>query len=138
METTREGAGYTAVNLKEVHDTAAQSEHAPNLEARDARGPLSLEHSGCEYLRLAPGFRMASGHHHDTQEEVYVVVSGSACLRIGDDVLELHAFDAVRVAPPAIRALESGPNGVEIVVFGAPREEGSDATVVADWWTDQA
>jgi mannose-6-phosphate isomerase-like protein (cupin superfamily) len=134
VDTIRAGAGYTAVNLKEVEDKAAASEHAPNVEARFAREPLALERSGCSYLRLAPGFRMPFGHRHDVQEEVYVVVTGSACARIGDDVLELKAFDAVRVAPDAIRALESGPNGAELVVFGAPLGERSDATPVPDWW----
>ena len=77
---------------------------------------------------------MPFGHHHDVQEEVYVVVSGSACARIGEDVVVLTAFDAVRVAPDAVRALEAGPNGAEVVVFGAPRAERSDAKPIPDWW----
>jgi uncharacterized cupin superfamily protein len=134
MDSRREGAGYTAVNLKEVEDRAAASEHAPNLEARFAREPLGLKRSGCSYLRLAPGFRMPFGHHHDSQEEVYVVVSGSVCAKVGDDEVELKAFDALRVAPDAIRALQAGANGAELVVFGAPRGERSDATRVPAWW----
>ena len=136
MQRIREGAGYTAVNLKEVEDQAPSFGHAPNMEARYARGPLALERSGMSYFRLAPGFRLPFGHHHDVQEEVYVVVTGTACAKIGGDIVELKAFDAVRVAPAAVRALEAGPNGAELIVFGAPRTDSSDATVLPDWWVD--
>jgi mannose-6-phosphate isomerase-like protein (cupin superfamily) len=134
MHTIRAGAGYTAVNLKEVEDRAPRLGHAPNMEARYARRPLGLERSGLSYFRLAPGFRLPFGHHHDVQEEVYVVVTGTACVKIAGDVVELKPFDAVRVAPAAVRALEAGPNGAELVVFGAPSTDGSDATVLPGWW----
>jgi quercetin dioxygenase-like cupin family protein len=134
MGTIREGAGYTALNLKEVEDKAPGFGHAPNLEARFAREPLALERSGVSYYRLAPGFRLPFGHRHEVQEEVYLVVTGTACAKVGDDVLELRAFDAVRVAPDVVRGLEAGPNGAEVVVFGAPRTDGNDASLVPDWW----
>jgi mannose-6-phosphate isomerase-like protein (cupin superfamily) len=136
MDTLREGAGYTAVNLKDVDDMAPRFGHAPNMESRFARKALRLERSGISYFRLAPGFRMPFGHSHEQQEEVYVVVSGSARAKIGDEVVELHSFDAVRVAPDAVRALEGGPNGAEILAFGAPQTASSDAELTPGWWKD--
>jgi hypothetical protein len=66
-------ADYTKVNLKEdVEDQAPNFGLAPDLEARMARVPLELEHSGISYQRLAPNFRVPFGHKHKTQEEVYV------------------------------------------------------------------
>ena len=62
---------------------------APNIEARYARKPLGLENSGVSYFRLAPDFRLPFGHTHAEQEEVYVVISGSARVKAGDEIVEL-------------------------------------------------
>jgi mannose-6-phosphate isomerase-like protein (cupin superfamily) len=131
-------AGYTVVNLKEVEDQAPKFGHAPNLEARFARIPLELEKSGISYQRLAPGFRMPFGHRHEQQEEVYVLVSGSARLKLGDEVVELEAWDAVRVPAETMRGFEAGPEGVEIIAFGAPAtgSVSADAEMTPNWWTD--
>ena len=70
---------YTHINLKEdVDDQAPNFGLSPNLEARMARVPLELENAGVSYIRIAPGFRIPFGHKHKNQEEVYVLVSGSA------------------------------------------------------------
>ena len=42
-------------------------------------------------------------------------------------------LDAVRLAPGVTRQFEGGPEGIEILVFGA-RHEG-DGETVDDWWT---
>ena len=49
---------HTVINLKEVEDQAPKFGLSPNLEARMARVPLELEHSGLSYQRLAPNFRV--------------------------------------------------------------------------------
>ena len=78
-------AAYTKVNLKDdVEDQAPNFGLAPNLEARMARVPLRLEQSGLSYQRLAPNFRVPFGHRHKTQEEVYLVVSGSVRVKLED------------------------------------------------------
>ena len=82
-------AGYTRVNLKsDVRDMAPEF-GMEGIEARFARKNLELENSGLSRFRLEPGFRTPFGHTHSQQEEVYVVVSGSARVAIGDDVVEL-------------------------------------------------
>jgi mannose-6-phosphate isomerase-like protein (cupin superfamily) len=127
-------ADYTKVNLKEdVDDQAPNFGLAPNLEARMARVPLELEHSGISYQRLAPNFRVPFGHKHKTQEEVYIVVSGSLRLKLGDDVKELGPWDAVRISKETMRGLEAGPEGAEVIAIGAPGGPG-DAEVEQDWW----
>lgn len=127
-------AGYTIKNLKEVDDTAG--EHAPNLEARFGRRHLDSEHLGVSYFRYGPGFRLALGHSHREQEEVYVVVSGSGRMKLDDEVVELRLWDAVRVAPSVVRAFEGGPDGLELIAIGADRPEGGDGVMLYDWWTD--
>ena len=125
---------YTKVNLREVEDMAPRFGYAPNVEARFARKPLELEKSGMSYFRVAPEFRMPFGHTHSEQEEVYLVVSGSARFKIEDEVVEAGPFDAVRVPPGAAHGMEGGPEGAEIVAFGAPNTENADVDMQPGWW----
>jgi mannose-6-phosphate isomerase-like protein (cupin superfamily) len=125
---------YTVVNLKEVEDQAPKFGYAPDLESRFARKALGLENSGISYFRAAPGFRVPFGHHHADQEEIYVVVAGSARIKLGDEIVELGAWDAVRVPPEMTRGMEGGPEGAEILAFGAPSHENADAEMVRDFW----
>jgi mannose-6-phosphate isomerase-like protein (cupin superfamily) len=129
-------AGYTLVNLRDVEDMAPKFGFAPNVEARFARKPLELDQSGVSYFRIAPEFRMPFGHRHETQEEVYLVVSGSARIKVDDEIVELKAWDAIRVPPDTTRGMEGGPEGAEIVAFGAPTDDNRDAEMVQDWWND--
>jgi mannose-6-phosphate isomerase-like protein (cupin superfamily) len=127
-------SGYTVVNLKEVEDQAPKFGYAPHLESRFARRALGLENSGISHFKLAPGFRVPFGHHHTDQEEVYVVVAGSARIKLGDEIVDLGAWDAVRVPPDVTRGMEGGPEGAEILAFGAPSNENADAQMVRDFW----
>ena len=43
--------------------------------------PLETEESAISYLRMAPEFRMPFGHTHSSEEEIYVLLAGSARLR---------------------------------------------------------
>jgi quercetin dioxygenase-like cupin family protein len=123
---------YTRVNLKELEDSAA--DRGPDFEARFGRKHLDSQHLGVSYFRYAPGVRSPIGHSHKEQEEAYVVVSGSGLIRLDDDIVELHQWDVVRVAPPVVRGFEGGPEGLEVIAIGADRPEGGDGVRVADWW----
>jgi mannose-6-phosphate isomerase-like protein (cupin superfamily) len=127
---------YTHLNLKrDVEDAAPGFGFAPKMEARFAREALSLKDSGMSYFRLDPGFRVPFGHKHTDQEEVYVIAAGSARIKIGDEILELEQWDAVRVPGDTMRNLEAGEEGAEVLAFGAAttREE---SEVVPGWWSD--
>jgi mannose-6-phosphate isomerase-like protein (cupin superfamily) len=124
---------YTITNLKEIDDSAADT---PGVEARFGRKHLDSEHLGVSYFRYGPGFRSRIGHSHREQEEAYVVVSGSGRIRLNDEIVELRQWDVVRIAPSTVRALEGGPDGLEIIAVGADRPEGGDGVTVQDWWTD--
>lgn len=130
---------YTKVNLKQdVQDSAPGFGFAPNLEARFASGDLALEHSGVGYERLAPNFRVPFGHTHNGQEEVYVVVSGSGRVKIDEEIVDFEQWDAFRVPGGVWRNFEAGPDGCEIVVFGAPKMEDpqADSPIQPGWWSD--
>jgi uncharacterized cupin superfamily protein len=128
-------ADYTVVNLKEVEDQAPRFDMSPHLEMRMARVALGLENSGVSYQRLAPNFRLPFGHKHKNQEEIYVLVSGSARVKLDDEVVDLKPFDAVRVPKDTMRGFEAGPEGAEFIAVGAPNTGPGDAETVQGWWS---
>ena len=128
---------YTHINLKEdVDDQAPNFGLSPNLEARMARVALGLENSGVSYIRIAPGFRIPFGHKHKQQEEVYVLVNGSARIKIEDEVHDLKQWDAVRLHRDTLRGFEAGDDGAEFIAIGAPNTGPGDADVIQEWWSD--
>src|SRR5918912_3835650 len=128
---------YTHLNLKaDVDDQAPNFGLSPNLEARMARVPLEMENSGLSYLRIAPGFRIPFGHKHKNQEEVYVLVGGSARVKLEDEVREMKQWDALRVHRDTARGFEAGADGAEFIVIGAPNTGPGDAEVMQGWWSD--
>ncbi len=129
-------ARYTKVNLKEIEDQAPGGGLSPGLKAHFARAPLELEKSGISYFRIAPNFRIPFGHKHSEQEEVYLVVGGSARARVDDDVVDLKPWDAIRVPTGAMRGLEAGPDGAEVIAFGAPNTQNADIVMTPGLWTD--
>jgi mannose-6-phosphate isomerase-like protein (cupin superfamily) len=130
-------SGYTVKNLKEIENQGVKfGLDEGDIEVRMAKDPLECSGCGITYMRLASGFRSPHGHAHKTQEEIYVLVSGSARMKVGDDIVELQPFTAVRVSPEAMRGYEGGPEGAELIVIGTPRTGGGDADMQPDWWTD--
>jgi mannose-6-phosphate isomerase-like protein (cupin superfamily) len=131
-------AEYTCLNLKQVENQAPRFGLAPNLEARFATKPLELAQSGASYMRLAPNFRMPFGHKHTEQEELYVIVGGSARIKIEDEIVDLGEWDAVRVPADTMRCFEAGPEGVEYLAFGAPHlaDPAAEVEMTPNWWSD--
>jgi mannose-6-phosphate isomerase-like protein (cupin superfamily) len=127
-------SAYTHKHLKDVDDMAPQFGMPAEMQARFAARPLDLERTGLTHFSLAPGFRIPFGHRHEDQEEVYVVIRGSARIKIGDDVLELRELDAVRVAGDTLRNLEAGPDGAEVIAFGERAGE-DQSEMVQGWWS---
>jgi mannose-6-phosphate isomerase-like protein (cupin superfamily) len=129
-------AGYTALQLNEVEDQSPNLGLPPEFELRMARVPLNCEKCGISYQRFAPGWRQPVGHNHKQQEEVFILASGSARMKLDDDVIELKPWTAVRVAPKTMRSIEGGPEGAEIIAIGAPNTGPGDGNNVPGWWSD--
>jgi len=60
---------------------------------------------------------------------------GLSGLQLGDDVLEVGPRDVVYCPPQVTREWEAGPDGMDVLAFGA-HAEGGDAEMARDWWTD--
>ena len=130
------GSGYTLVNLEDVEDMAKRFGFGDQGEARFANRPLGTVRTGVSHQRLRPGVRQAFGHRHQHAEEVFVILAGTGRVRIDDEIEDVRALDAIRIAPSSARAFEAGPDGLEFVVFG-PHQAG-DAVIDANFWPMEA
>ncbi|MEA2170644.1 MAG: hypothetical protein QOF76_3944 [Solirubrobacteraceae bacterium] len=124
-------SNFTHTHLKDVKDSAPDF-GLEGVEARFATGDLSASDTGVAYQRLDANQRSGFGHKHENAEEVYVVLSGSGQMKLDDDIIDIGPLDAIRVAPPVVRAFAAGDEGLELIAFG-PRHEG-DGEMVQDWW----
>ena len=131
---------FTRKNLKrDLDDLGSNFDGSPDLEFRAATAALGLERSGLTYQRVPPDYRFPYGHTHETQEEIYVVVRGSGRMKVDDEIIELSEWDAVRVPPGSWRGYEAGPDGLELLVIGAPGlgdNPRDDVDGERDWWSD--
>jgi mannose-6-phosphate isomerase-like protein (cupin superfamily) len=131
---------FTLRNLREdLADVGSNFDGAPGLEFRLASDALELQRSGLSYQRIPPGYRFPYGHTHQEQEEVFVVVGGSGRMKLDDEIIEVIKWDVVRVPPGTWRGYEAGPQGLEILVFGAPslgENPREDVEGQRDWWAD--
>ena len=124
--------GFTIVNIDAVEDQAPKFGLSETGEARFARTDLDARDTGVGHQRLLPGRRQAFGHRHQRAEEVYFVLSGSGRVRIDDEIREIRALDAIRVAPGSTRAFEAGPEGLELLAVG-PHFKG-DGEMLPEFW----
>jgi mannose-6-phosphate isomerase-like protein (cupin superfamily) len=131
---------FTHRNLKaDLKDVGSNFDGPGDLEFRHGSNVLGLERSGLSYQRIPPGYRFPYGHTHEQQEEAYVVVRGSGRMKLDDEIVEIKEWDVVRVPPGTWRGYEAGPEGLEILVFGAPHlgeDPRGDVTGQRDWWVD--
>ena len=132
---------FTLTNIRaDLEDLGSRFDGAPDLEFRAATKALELEQASLSYQRVPPGYRFPSGHTHKTQEEVYVVVRGSGRMKLDDEVVEIREWDAIRVPPGTWRGYEAGPQGLEMLVIGAPNlgeNPRGDVEGERGWWADQ-
>jgi mannose-6-phosphate isomerase-like protein (cupin superfamily) len=87
---------------------------------RRARASLGASAFGMQVLQMPAGadFYPNHDHAHDGQEEVYVVLGGSAEFDIDGERVHVEPETAVRVAAATKRQIHPGPDGVRILAVG--------------------
>jgi mannose-6-phosphate isomerase-like protein (cupin superfamily) len=122
--------GYKVKNLFDIENLSKNEEH----EIRFSRKYLDSEHLGITYQRFGPNFVSTDGHHHEVQEEAYVVISGSGTAKLDDETVELKQWDVVRVAPEVVRGFDAGPDGMELIAVGSDKPEDGDGVLDKGRW----
>jgi mannose-6-phosphate isomerase-like protein (cupin superfamily) len=107
-------------------------------EMKMLAGSLDAEQVAFTYRRMPPhsGGKGSYGHFHKTQEEVYFVLSGKLQFKLGDDVIDVGAGTAVRVAPGTVRSVwNEGPEDAELLIVSPRIADGrGDVDLVEDFW----
>jgi quercetin dioxygenase-like cupin family protein len=86
---------------------------------RRARAELGVTSFGMNVVSLEEGgFYPNHDHEHDGQEEVYVVLDGSAEFDIEGEKIDLEKGMAVRVAPDTKRHIAPGADGIRMLALG--------------------
>ena len=118
--------GYTVVKADQAEDAYAGS--AVPGEFRRLTEELGAEQLAVTLIRVPPhsDFEQGTGHFHAEIEEIYLVTRGTATWRCGNDVVEVAAGSAVRVAPGTTRSHRN--RGDEPVEIWASRASSTMAT----------
>lgn len=125
---------YSIVNADEVEDAYADGD-VPG-EFRALTKALGAEQVAVTLIRVPPhsDFEQGTGHRHEEQEEIYLVTRGTLTMRFDDEVREVTAGSAVRVAPQTLRSHRNlGDEPVELWAVSR-KIEGSDSEKVEDFW----
>lgn len=99
-----------------------QGEHEiPGIRFHSAGRQLGVTAWGMNVLSLEPGADGYPEHDHlgDGQQEVYVVLRGSATLIAGEQRWELETGAMAHVGPATKRKLLPGAEGVTLLAIGA-------------------
>ena len=137
-------ADYTIVPVSDVPNMAAEVGMDPDhFEIRFLREPLGLENFAVTYERFGGGWRAPEGHahrrghRHTVQEEVYVLISGSAQAKFDDEVVDIEPWTAVRVPPQTARSFRAaGDEDAIFVAIAAPQAGLDDVEFLPDYWKD--
>jgi len=122
-------SSYAIKNLLEI-----EPEGPEGADFHFARKHLDSAELGVTLERFSPGYTSTAGHHHESQEEAYVVVEGSGAVRLDDERIEIKQWDVVRVSPEVVRGFDAGSDGLVLLAVGGRKPEGGDGTLVKDRW----
>ena len=103
--------------------TMKQIEELPSINhgaVKLAGDELGVRSFGMQVLDFPGGFTDYHEHDHseDGQEEVYVLLRGSAEFEIDRERVAVGAGALVRIPPTAMRKVLPGPDGVRILAIG--------------------
>jgi mannose-6-phosphate isomerase-like protein (cupin superfamily) len=106
-------SGFT---LKGIDELSSINHGAVKL----AGDELGVQSFGLQVLDLPAGFEDYPEHDHvqDGQEEVYVLLSGSAEFTVAGERVRAEAGSMVRVEPASKRKLVPGKDGARILAIG--------------------
>jgi mannose-6-phosphate isomerase-like protein (cupin superfamily) len=108
-------ANYTIAHREQADDVLGDY---PG-EMRMLTPHLAAEQVAFTYRRMPQhtGGKGSYGHRHNEQEEIYYVISGELQFKLDDEVVDVPAGHAVRVAPECVRSVwNDKPEDAELLI----------------------
>jgi uncharacterized cupin superfamily protein len=99
---------------------------SPASVKRSISRALDASHVSLNYYELAPGESMAFGYHkHDSQEELFVVQSGTMIFETETGDVNVEEGSAIRFAPGEYQqGTNEGDERATVLAIGAPKDAG--------------
>lgn len=70
-------------------------------------------------------------HYHEDMEEVFVILTGRVEMTVDQEVIELHAGDAIQIAPGEVHRMQNVTDAdLEYLVVGISTGQGGQTVVV--------
>ena len=124
---------YTVARREDCLDFMAQ--YPGYGEMRSFTQAIGAEQVGFSWRSMPEktGGKGSYGHRHETQEEIYFVISGTVQFKLDDDVIDVGPGTAVRVGAEVVRSVwNDGPGDAEMVIFSRTGDD--PAIKVDDFW----
>jgi mannose-6-phosphate isomerase-like protein (cupin superfamily) len=130
-------ANYTITRLEDVDDVLGDYPGEMRMMTSD----LEAEQVAFTHRRMPQhtGGKGSYGHRHKEQEEIYFVASGKLQFKLDDEVVDVGAGTAVRVASETWRSVwNDEPEDAELIIVSKVVPGGSrdDAEHLADFWPE--
>ena len=107
-------------------------------EMKPMKNPLGTTQVALTYRRLPQhaGSKGSYGHRHENQEEIIFVISGQVQVKAGDDVVEVPAQSAIRIAPGTTQGIwNDRPQDAEVLLISNRMDNPPDiVTKDPDFW----
>jgi Cupin domain len=99
-----------------------------------ARAELGVSSFGMQIIDMPPNVTAYPEHDHgqDGQEEVYIVLRGSANMDVDGETIPLDPDTLVRVAPGTNRKVFPGEDGARLLVLGGVPGQVYEAPAVTE------
>ena len=112
--------------MKRVHREDPDRRMGPAADKRALAAALGAEELALNYYELEPGDSFAFAYHnHEVQEEIFVVVEGTATFETDEGMVEVAAGEAVRFDRREFqRGWNHGDERVVAFALGAPLDYG--------------
>ncbi len=79
-------------------------------------------------LRVGMSFQ---AHYHQDMEEIFIILKGTARVRVGEELADLTREEAVLIPPPIVHEMKNvGNEEVEYIVVGISQRKGGKTVTV--------
>ena len=125
---------FTKRGVDELHEDNYEDVDKVSDAMHFLREPLECREVGITIARCEPGWSsQPHDYTEDEHEEVYVLIAGSATVRVDDEDVSMSSGDAVWIPPAATRQIRNGDEESAFVLVSARSDIDESAESGSTW-----